>query len=166
MKKPHYAPKQQAKKEKKALIEKMSNKLLVIFSVSLVAEILLLFLYTSFMTVTYLVFLAAFIALIVTASVLKKKGKKPEAFTTRMKNWSFVALACAVVCFLIMPNPTISFLFNLIGQGEAAQNIFTITNRVTGSKGIPYIMGALAIYVIVMFIVTNVKIKKIQKSYK
>jgi hypothetical protein len=178
MKKPHYAPKQQAKKEKKALIEKMSNKLLVIFSVSLVAEILLLFLYTSFkstgtvlymntfMTVTYLVFLAAFIALIVTASVLKKKGKKPEAFTTRMKNWSFVALACAVVSFLIMPNPTISFLFNLIGQGEAAQNIFTITNRVTGSKGIPYIMGALAIYVIVMFIVTNVKIKKIQKSYK
>lgn len=178
MKKPHYAPKQQAKKEKKAQIEKLSNKLLVIFSVSLAAEILLLFLYTSFkntgtvlymntfMTVTYLVFLAVFVALIVTASVLKKKEKKPETFTNRMKNWSFVALACSVVSFLIMPNPTISFLFHLFGQDEAAQSVFNVTNRVTGSKGIPYIMGALVIYVIVMFIVTNVKIKKIQKSYK
>lgn len=177
-KKPHYASKQQLKKEKKQQIEKLSNKLLVIFSTSLVAEIILLFLYTSFkststvlymntfMTVVTLVFLALFIALLVTAVVLRKKDKKPETFTTRMKNWSFVALACSVVSFIIMPNPIIGFLFGLVGQGEAAQNVYNFTNQFTGSKGIPYIMGALAVFVIVMFIVINVKIKKIQKSYK
>ncbi len=178
MKKAHYAPKQQAKKEKKALVEKLSNKLLVIFSTALVAEIILLFLYTAFkststilymnrfMTVTYLVLLGLFVALFVTATVLKKKGLKTDSYIAKMKSWSFVVLAASIVSFLILPNPTINFLFHLVGQGDAAQWFFSIFNKFTGSKGVLGWMILLALYVIVMFVVTNVKIRKIKKSYK
>ena len=146
MKKPHYAPKQQAKKEKKALIEKMSNKLLVIFSVSLVAEILLLFLYTSFkstgtvlymntfMTVTYLVFLAAFIALIVTASVLKKKGKKIDA-----KKAALLSLGMFIGFFYV---------------GEAFLNLFHVDISSFA------IAGSLIIFVMALEMILDIEIFK------
>ncbi len=178
MKKAHYAPKQQVKKEKKALIEKLSNQLLVIFSTALVAEIVLLFLYTAFkstrtilymnrfMTITYLVLFGLFVALFVWATVLKKKELRSDSFVSKMKNWSFVVLAASVICFLILPNPTINFLFHLIGQGDAAQWFFSIFGKFTGSKGVLGWMILLALYVVVMFIVINVRIRKIKKSYK
>ncbi len=178
MKKAHYAPKQQAKKEKKALVEKLSNKLLVIFSTALVAEIALLFLYTAFkstgtilymnrfMTITYLVLLGVFVALFVTATMLKKKGLKSDGLIAKMKNWSFVALAASIVTFLILPDPTVNFLFRLIGQGDAAKWLLGFTNGITGSKGVLLWMLVLAVYVVVMIIAINVKIKKIKKSYQ
>ncbi len=173
-KKAHYAPKQQEKRAKKAQIEKMSNHLLMVFAVALVAEIVLLFLYTAFkstetvlgmptfMMICFFVFLAAFIGMLIAARVLGKKGKTKAG--KKLANWSFVALSCGVVSLLLRPNWLFTPVFNLLGADPSS--LYAITNWVAGAKGCLIFMALVALYVLVYFIITNIKMKKIEKSYK
>ncbi len=163
----------QKKAEIKNQLERISNKTLVIFTVSLIFGIVLLFLYTAFKGVgTYIPKLQGFvtfvsvftfigfIALFVTALMLKKKNGVRES----LKNWSIVALVISVCSFFIYPVDIVTSLFSMIGLANKGGVIAMKLSKIMGSTAILTIIIGLIVYVIGVFIYYNIKSNKIKNN--
>ena len=163
----------QKKAEIKNQLEHISNKTLIIFTVSLISGILLLFLYTAFKGVgTYIPKLQgfvtfvsvfafiSFIALLVISKMLKKKNSVRES----LKNWSIVSLVISVCSFFIYPVDIVTSLFTMIGLSNKGGVIAMKLSKIMGSTAILAIIIGLIIYVIGVFIYYNIKSKKIKNN--
>lgn len=166
----------QRKIEIKNELEHISNKSLIIFSVALVFEIILLFLYTAFKGVgTYIpklqafitgvsVFaLAAFVVLMVVYNSFKNK-KRTTVKAKSFKNWSFVALAISVCSFFIYPIDIITGIFNTIGFANKGGVIAMKFAKVMGPTAILAIIIGILVYVIGMFVYFNILSNKIKNN--
>lgn len=163
----------QKKAEIKNQLEHISNKTLIIFTVSLISGIVLLFLYTAFKGVgTYIPKLQgfvtfvsvfsfiSFIALLVISKMLKKKNSVRES----LKNWSIVSLVISVCSFFIYPVDIVTSLFTMIGLSNKGGVIAMKLSKIMGSTAILAIIIGLIIYVIGVFIYYNIKSKKIKNN--
>lgn len=163
----------QKKAEIKNQLEHISNKTLIIFTVSLILGIVLLFLYTAFKGVgTYIPKLQgfvtfvsvfafiSFIALLVISKMLKKKNSVRES----LKNWSIVSLVISVCSFFIYPVDIVTSLFTMIGLSNKGGVIAMKLSKIMGSTAILAIIIGLIIYVIGVFIYYNIKSKKIKNN--
>lgn len=166
----------QRKIEIKNELEHISNKSLIIFSVALVFEIILLFLYTAFkgvgsyipklqafITGVSVLSLIAFVALIAIYSSLKNK-KRSVNTSISFKNWSFVALAISVCSFFIYPIDIITGIFNTIGFANKGGVIAMKLAKIMGPTAILVIIVGILIYVIGMFIYFNILSNKIKNN--
>lgn len=162
----------QKKAEIKNQLEHISNKTLVIFTVSLISGIVLLFLYTAFkgvgsyipklqgfVTFVSVFALISFIAMLIVSLVLKK-----NEVSRGLKNWSFVALAVSVCSFFIYPVDIVTGLFSMIGLSNKGGVIAMKLSNIMGSTAILAIIIGLIIYVTIVFIYYNIKSNKIKKN--
>ena len=162
----------QKKAEIKNQLEHISNKTLVIFTVSLISGIVLLFLYTAFkgvgsyipklqgfVTFVSVFALISFIAMLIVSLVLKK-----NEVSRGLKNWSFVALAISVCSFFIYPVDIVTGLFSMIGLSNKGGVIAMKLSKIMGSTAILAIIIGLIIYVTIVFIYYNIKSNKIKKN--
>ena len=163
----------QKKAEIKNQLEHISNKTLVIFTVSLISGIVLLFLYTAFKGVgTYIPKLQgfvtfvsvfafiSFVALFVTSEILKKKNSIRES----LKNWSIVSFVISICSFFIYPVDIVTSLFSMIGLSNKGGVIAMKLSSVMGSTAILAIIAGLIVYVIAVFIYYNIKSNKIKNN--
>lgn len=166
----------QKKAEIKNEVEHLSNKSLIIFTVALICEIVLLFLYSAFqgvgsyisklqtfVTTVSIIGLILFAAMILISVILKKK-KGASALTSGLMSWSFVALAVSVCSFVIYPIDIVTGLFTAIGLANKGGVLALKLSSIMGSKAILVIMLALIVYVIAMFVYYGIKMKKVKNS--
>ena len=166
----------QRKAEIKNELEHISNKSLVIFTVVLISEIILLFLYSAFsgvgshlsklqgfVTAVCFIGFIGFLAMIITSLVLdKKKGSKKVIAS--LKNWSIVSLVISICSFFIYPIDVTTILFSMIGLANKGGVIALKLSGLDEQKVILVIIALLAVYVAGMFIYYGIKSKKIKNK--
>ena len=166
----------QRKAEIKNELEHISNKSLIIFSVSLICGIILIFLYSAFQGVgSYIPKLQAFVSgvaifalavafgLAVASKVVNNK-KSTSVLSYSFKNWSIVALVVSICSFFIYPIDIVTGIFNSIGLANKGGVIAMKLANLMGPKAILAIIIGLVIYVIAMFVYYGIKSKKIKNN--
>lgn len=166
----------QKKIEIKNELERISNKTVLIFTVSLVCEIVLLFLYTafkgvgshipklqSFVTVMSVIGFICFAALILSSCTLKKKQGN-AIIVKKLKDWSIVSIVVSIASFFIYPVDIVTGLFTAIGFANKGGVIAMKLTKFMGPVAILAIIVGIVIYVIGMFIYYNIKSNKIKNS--
>lgn len=164
---------QQKKQQKKAALEKLSNKMLVIFTAGLLSEVVLMYLYSFmrnssmingtnvFVAILTFISIAAHIVLFVMSKKATDETKKKT-----LKNWGWFAVAYAAISFLISYNKIFSWLF--FWSDNAQTWLRTIMSKITLGQGqLRIVLGtmiAVAIYLVVSIIVISVKSSKIKKQ--
>lgn len=166
----------QKKIEIKSELERISNKTLLIFTISLISEIILLFLYSAFQgvgsyiakiqgfvtTIAVLGFIA-FVSLLVSGLIIKNK-KGASLLTKRLIDWSIASLAISFAAFIIYPIDIVTSLFSLIGLANKGGVLAMKMSVIAGSKATLAVIIGVAVYVIVMFVYYGIRTKKIKNS--
>ncbi len=166
----------QKKIEIKNELERISNKTLLIFTMALISEIVLLFLYSAFQGVgsyiaklqgfvTFMSVLgfAAFIGLLVSGLIIKNK-RGESLLTKRLIDWSIFSLAVSVASFIIYPIDIVTGLFSVIGLANKGGVIAMKLSSVMGSKAVLAVIIAVAVYVVAMFIYYHIRANKVKNS--
>lgn len=163
------------KLQKKKELERISNKQLIIFTVGLIAEVILLFFYSALKSSAYngackvlewgsLAFFVIFIALLIIAAVKKKKGAE-EKKVKSIRNWGFCSLAFAFGSLFVVSGKLISdkgldkpdsLFFRYFTGG-------TYLNPQAGNSVITA-MILVAAYVLIALICLSIKAAKVKKS--
>ena len=161
--------------EKEKELERLSNKELIIFTIGLIAEVLLLFFYSALKSTVAVkagwvlvgfsgAFLIGFIALLVAGSVAKKGNAEMKAKS--LKNWSFCSLAFAIGAFLLSAGRLVEACASAFGW-DISTNIlryFVSGNPLQPRQMAVYLIIAVAVYVIASMVYFAVKSNKIKKS--
>lgn len=164
---------QQKKQQKKAALEKLSNKMLVIFTAGLLSEVVLMYLYSFMRNSSMINGANVFVAILTFISIaalivlfVKAKKSTDEAKKKTLKNWGWFAVAYAAISFLISYNKIFSWLF--FWSNNAQTWLRTIMSKITfGQSQLRIVLGtmiAIAIYLVVSIIVISVKSSKIKKQ--
>lgn len=166
----------QKKFEIKNELERISNKTVLIFTVALVCEIVLLFLYTafkgvgthipklqSFVTVMSIIGLLLFVGLLLASAIVKKNSSK-AVLAKKLKDWSIVSIVLCVASFFIYPVDIVTGIFTGIGLANKGGVIAMKLTKFMGPTAILAIIIGIIIYVIGMFIYYHIKSKKIKSS--
>ncbi len=154
-------------------LERLSNKELIVFTCGLVAEIVLMFFYSALKSAVAVkagwtlvvlsgVFMAGFIALLVSGIVLAKKGDKKAA---SLKNWSFLSLAASLSALLISSGRIIAAIAEKTGWDlSVSWGRFFVYGQYQPKSMAVYFMIAVAVYVIAAMIYFGVKSYKVKKG--
>lgn len=167
----------QRKVEIKNELEHISNKSLVIFTVALISEIVLLFLYSAFsgigshlsklqgfVTTVSIIGFIGFLAMFISAIMLNKKGGKKKIIAS-LKNWSIVSLIISVCSFLVYPIDITTGFFKIIGLANKGGVLaLWLSEKLNEQKVILALIILLAVYVVGMFIYYNIKSNKIKNK--
>ncbi|MBR4892900.1 MAG: hypothetical protein IKZ35_02835 [Clostridia bacterium] len=161
----------QKRKEIKQELDILSNKLLMMFTISLILGIVLIFLHSAFMGygshipkvqgfVTFISTLGfiLFLALLISSFIVNKKIK------VSLRNWSIVSLVIGTGAFFVYPIDIVSSFFSLIGLPNKGGVLAVKLSNIMGTKAIKVILIGLVIYVIGMFIYYTVKGNKIKSK--
>ena len=162
--------------EKEKELERLSNKELIIFTIGLIAEVVLLFFYSALKSTVAVkagwvlvgfagAFLAGFIALLVAGTMSAKKGGS-EKKVKSLKNWSFCSLAFSIGALLMSAGRIVEACASAFGW-DISTNIlryFVSGNPLQPRQMAIYLIVAVAVYVIASMIYFAVKSNKIKKS--
>lgn len=154
------------KLERKKEIERLSDKSLLVFTMALLCEVILIFLYSAFKN-TYRPSLSrtlGWISLILFATfiILMVSGKRLDKKT--LKNWGYFSLASSLCSFVIASNVIIRDVLYLLKLEKVAEYLFGALNIISADKGALAIMIGIAIYVVCSFIYYNIKINNLKKN--
>ena len=165
------------KLEKEKELERLSNKELIIFSMGLVAEVILLYFYSALKSAVRKdaevilmwmagIFFVGFAALLVTSILSAKKNGKTKK-SVSLKNWSFCSLAFSVGSFII---PAGNVIREAVQEAriKAGQDIALHWSRklyyFDSRSMAEYVMIAVAVYVVAAMIYYAIKSYKVKKS--
>ncbi len=166
----------QKKIEIKNELERISNKTLLVFTMALISEIVLIFLYSAFQGVgSYIAKLQGFVTFmsvlgfvafagLLAAGLIIKSKKGASILTKRLIDWSIFSAAVCVAAFIIYPIDIVTTLFSMIGLANKGGVIAMKLSSIMGAKSILFVIIGVALYTTVMFIYYHIKTKKIKNS--
>ena len=160
------------KLQRKKELERIANKELTVFTVGLVAEVILMFFYSALRstvrtTAGWVLAWGSLLFLIVFAGlmVMSAKSKENEAKAKSLKNWSFCSLAFAVGALFISLGTILDKLSTSFGIDTSVSIIrFFVFGSLAPSKAVVWVMIAVAVYVVAAMIYFAVKSAKVKKS--
>lgn len=160
------------KLQKKKELERIANKELTVFTVGLVAEVILMFFYSALKSTVQvtagwvlawssLAFLLIFAGLFVASAKEKDNEKKAKT----LKNWGFCSLAFAVGALFISLGRIIGKLSEMFGFDTSVSfaRFFTV-GKLAPRYAVVWVMIAVAVYVVAAMIYFAVKSAKVKKS--
>lgn len=166
----------QKKLEKEKELERLSNKELIIFSVGLIAEVILLYFYSALKSAVRSdaevilmwlsgIFFVVFAGLLV-ASILKAKKNGVSKKTRSLKNWGWCSLAFSIGALAISFGRIVQTLLPKMGVDLATSwgRYFVYGSYFQSRSMAVYVMGAVAIYVVAAMIYYAIKSYKVKKS--
>ena len=166
----------QKKIEIKNELERISNKTLLVFTMALISEILLIFLYSAFQGVgsyiakiqgfvTFMSVLGfvAFSGLLISGFIIRNK-KGESIIAKRLVDWSIFSAAVCISSFIIYPIDIVTTVFSMIGLANKGGVIAMKLSSVMGAKSVLFVIICVAVYTAAMFIYYNIKSKKIKNS--
>lgn len=166
----------QKKLEIKNELERISNKTLLIFTMALVSEIVLIFLYSAFQGVGsyvaklqgFVTFMSvfgfvAFLGLLVSGLIIMK-NKGASILTKRLIDWSIASLALSVAAFIIYPIDIVTTVFSAVGLANKGGVIAMKMSSFMGSESVLFVIIGVAVYTAVMFIYYHIITNKIKNG--
>ena len=164
------------KLQKKKELEHISNKELIVFTVGLVAEVILMFFYSALRSTVQvnagwvlawssLAFFIIFIALIVCSIVNKNKGAD-EKMVKSLRNWGFCSLAFAAGALFISAGRIITSYCSAHGidTSTSLARFFVSGSYFAPSNAVVITMILVALYVIAAMIYYGILSAKVKKS--
>lgn len=164
------------KLQKKKELERISNKELIIFTVGLVAEVILMFFYSALRSSAQttagwvlawcaLAFFLIFIGFLVFSAIEKKKGATDKKVKS-LKNWGFCSLAFAAGSLFVSAGRIITSYCAKKGI-DTSTNIaryFTAGSYLDPKNAVVIAMILVALYVVAALIFFGIKSAKVKKS--
>ena len=170
------AAKAKRRHEKERELERLSNKELIVFTVGLVAEIVLMFFYSALKSTVAIkaawvlawlsgAFFIGFVALLVAGIMKGKKGGSAEKAAS-LKNWSFCALAFSIGSLLIAMGRIVEKIAAATGWDLSLSwgRYFVNGSYFQPRSMAVYMMAIVGVYVIGAMIYYAIKSYKVKKS--
>lgn len=160
------------KLQRKKELERIANKELTVFTVGLVAEVILMFFYSALKSTVQvtagwvlawgsLAFLLVFAGLLIWSSKAKENEKKAKS----LKNWAFCSLAFAAGSLFISMGRILSKVSEMTGMDTSVSFLrFFTVGKLAPRYAVVWVMIAVAVYVVAAMIYFAVKSAKVKKS--